>query len=172
MKQALQRLGALAATAALALLLVGLSQVPYAAVASEDGQLRLAWQFRSEPVERCRRLTPEELAKLPAHMRRETICERGLRPWHRAVRIDGVDRAADTVRARGARADRPLNVFDEITVPPGRHRVQVTFAPLGPADTSVTPLRLDTILTFAPRQVRLVTFDAERGVLVMRERVP
>ena len=78
--------------ALLTVLLVGLSRVPFAWVRVEDAQLRLAWQYRSEPVSRCRAATAEELAKLPEHMRQRTICERALRPYRLLVTVDGTAR--------------------------------------------------------------------------------
>jgi hypothetical protein len=158
-----------AATALMTLALVGLSRVPWSAAPGEDGALRLAWQYRSQPIERCRAATPEELAKLPQHMRRSTICERGLRPYVLEVSVDGGAAHADTVRARGARADRPLGVFAQVPLAPGAHAVRVTFTPLGGGHA---PLALDTTLIVARRQVWLVTLDAGGGALELRERLP
>ncbi|MEK7667721.1 MAG: hypothetical protein AAB409_03645, partial [Gemmatimonadota bacterium] len=113
--------------AAVTLAIVGLSRVPYAAEPSEDAELRLAWRYRSERVQQCRRLSEEEQERLPAHMRRTEDCTRGLRPYRLTVAVDGAEageadegrerdegRAApagvsfvDTVRARGAASDRP-----------------------------------------------------------------
>ena len=169
MSAVLRRAGAVVATALLTLALVGLSRVPYTAVTGEAGELRLAWQYKSQPVEQCRQATPEELAKLPQHMRRTTICERRLRSYLLEVVVDGATRVADTVRAKGVRADRPLGVFAHVALPPGRHRARVTFTPIGGGHA---PLVADTTLTFAPRQVWLVTLEEERGALVLRDRIP
>jgi len=169
MRAVLDRAGALVVTALLALALVGLSRAPWTAVPGEEGELRLAWQYKSQPVEQCRRRSPEELAKLPAHMRREVVCERRLRSYLLEVAVDGVARPADTVRARGARADRPLGIFARVALPPGRHEVRVTFSPIGGGHE---PLTLAAAVTVAPRQVWLVTLDEERGALVARDRLP
>ena len=40
-----------------------------------SAQLRLSLSARPERVERCRELSDEELARLPAHMRLRTQCE-------------------------------------------------------------------------------------------------
>ena len=165
----LRTAGVVAATALMTLALVGLSRVPWSAAPGEDGALRLAWQYRSQPVEKCRAATPEELAKLPPHMRRTTICERGLRPYVLEVAVDGGPAHVDTVRARGARADRPLGVFAQVPLVPGHHAVRVTFAPV---DGGHEPLTLDTTVVIAPRQVRLVTLDVGGGALELRERLP
>ena len=53
MSAARRALGLVVGAAATATM-VGLSRVPYAASRSEDGELRLAWRWRSERVELCR----------------------------------------------------------------------------------------------------------------------
>jgi hypothetical protein len=169
MKGLLRSAGIVAATAVMTLALVGLSRVPWSAAPGDDGALRLAWQYKSQPVERCRTATPEELAKLPPHMRRTTICERGLRPYVLEVSVDGGAARVDTVRARGARADRPLGVFAQVPLAPGAHAIRVAFSPAG---GDHAPLTLDTTLVLAPRQVWLVTLDGDRGTLVLRDRLP
>lgn len=175
MRRALQLLVAAAVT----LLIVGLSRVPYTAVPSEDGELRLAWRYRSERVQRCRQLSEAERAALPAHMRRKEDCSRGLRPYRLTVEVateaPGAAAGAriavvDTVRARGAESDRPLFVFRRIPLPPGRHEVRVEFSPIG--EGGHAPMRVDTSVTFARRQVVLVTYDEDAGRLVVRTALP
>lgn len=166
---AMRRAGAVLATVAMTVALVALSRVPWAATRGEEGELRLAWQYKSQPVEQCRQATAEELANLPQHMRRTTICERGLRSYLLEVTVDGEPRHADTVRARGARADRPLGVFTRLALPPGPHAVRVTFTPVGGGHE---PLVAESTVTFQPRQVWLVTLDGDRGTLVLRDRLP
>jgi hypothetical protein len=161
--------------------LVGLSRAPWTAHPGEHAQLRLAWRFRSERIEACRRLTPDELATLPAHMRRDEVCEGGVRPYRLEVWVDGRAVAADTVRAAGARADRPLYVLREFPLAPGRHEARVRFSPLpagpaGPRDDEreregqepAPPLVWSASLVLSPRQVALVTYDEERRALVRR----
>jgi len=187
--------------AVVTLAIVGLSRVPYAAVRSEDGELRLAWRFRSERVSACRKLSDAEQAALPAHMRRKEDCTRGLRPYRLTVQVGapsaGVTGEAaavalvDTVRARGAESDRPLFVFRRIPLAPGRYAVRVEFAAVGlggpaPAgeagqrsagsaaagNDSGAVLQLDATLTIGPRRVVLVTYDDDAKRLVVRTAVP
>lgn len=169
--------------AVLTVALVGLSRLPWAPGVEGDAVLRLAWRFRSTLVDECRRVSPAELAKLPVHMRREVSCERRLTPYAVLVTIDGAVTLDDTVHARGARADRPLSLFQELPLAPGRHALRVSFAPvMAPAEgdaggndgeqereTVVPPtLVLDTTVTVEPRRVVLVTIDEARGVLTLR----
>src|SRR5581483_10229084 len=81
-------LGAITAAASLAFL-AALSRVPYAAEPGADALLRLAWRARGERVEQCRRLTPAELARVPAHMRQEIQCTGRIVPYRLRVALDG-----------------------------------------------------------------------------------
>lgn len=90
--------------------------------------VRLSWTARPERVERCRRLTDDELAQLPAHMRLRVECEGTFARYHLTVRIDGALVASDTIRGSGLRHDRPMHVFSEIAVTPGSRRLVVALA--------------------------------------------
>lgn len=151
---------------------VALSHVPWAAAPGTDGALRLAWRYRSALVDECREPSAAELARLPAHMRQPRICERRLLPYELAVEVDGQRIVLDTVRAGGARADRPLSLFRESRLAPGHHRLSVRFAPLAVAAGATVPptLLLDTALTVAAHAVVLVTLDDVSGRLVVPRR--
>ncbi len=158
--------------AGLTLALVGLSQVPWSPDAAGAAELRLAWRFRSTLVDQCRRLSASELANLPAHMRRELSCERRLTPYRLVVQLGSVTVVADTVRPRGARADRPLSFYRDLRVAPGALALSIRFAPLLPESAAVASrpptLALDTALVVAPHRVVLVTLDEARGTLIVR----
>jgi hypothetical protein len=170
--------GVLGGFGVLALLRVT-SFAPYTAERDVGAIVRLAWRARGERVRDCRRRTPEELAKLPAHMRQEEVCEGRILPYRLVVDMDGAVAVNQLIRGAGAREDRPLYVFQDLVVSPGTHRVAVTFTREGapPADTSTaagaltTPARLtlDTVVTLGSRRVVLVTYDEEREQLVVRD---
>jgi hypothetical protein len=159
--------------------LVGaLSLMPYdAAPADTPALLRLAWRTRGVRVEECRRLTEEELAGVPEHMRLEEECDGRILPYRLEVVVDGDRRITRLVRAAGARADRPLYVLEQIPLPAGTHQLDVHFVRQGtlpPQDSvdAATParLRLTQPVTLARGEIALVTYDAERRALVLRTR--
>jgi hypothetical protein len=181
MKRPIRRGGgvalALAATAGLGLL----SGVSYRAETAQHAIVRLAWRARGERERRCRRPTAEELSKLPAHMRPEEICERGIVPYRLRVTLDDRPVVDELVRAGGALGDRPLFVFHELPVSPGVHRLTVTFerddAPVDDRESDAgethgareTPRRLTLAETIplAPGAIVLVTYDYERQRLAL-----
>jgi hypothetical protein len=150
-----------------------LSRAPYAASRDHGAVVRLAWRARGEEIKQCRRLTAQELERLPAHMRHPEECSISLAPYGLHVALDGVAALDEVVRARGARRDRPLYVFRELAAAPGQHRLQVTFAleqhredrgHLEKTEHATPPsVVLDTTVSLAPQQAIVVTYDDEQG---------
>lgn len=145
-----------------------LTRAPYAAEPPDVALLRLSWRLRGELVEECRRRTPEELERLPAHMRRVEVCDRRVAPYRLRFSVDGERLADQVVRAAGAREDRPLYVFRERPLAPGPRRLRVSFVREGATAPAPSALVLDTLLALKAGQVALVTFDADVGELVVR----
>jgi hypothetical protein len=169
--------GVLVAAATLAGVRLG-SLSTYTAETDAHALVRLAWRARGERVRNCRHRTPEELEKLPPHMRQEEVCEGRILPYRLVVELDGVAAVEEVIHGAGAREDRPLYVSRDLPVQPGSHRLAVTFARESRAvgDSAIamgglsTPahLTLDTTVVVASRRVVLVTYDEEREQLVVR----
>jgi len=148
--------------------LVLLSDVTWQVEEGDDAMLRLSWRAVGHRVEECRVPTEEELAALPAHMRRTEICEGRLAPFRLDVSLDGRTLVDRSVRAEGAREDRPAYVFEEYRVPAGPHRLDVRFRVDAAAAGVHPPARtLEADLDLAPRQVVLVTTDEATGELTL-----
>jgi hypothetical protein len=143
--------------------LVAASQAPWRASSDGEAGIRLSWRTVSQPVSECRTPTPEELEKLPPHMRMQQICERQHVPFRLRVAVDG-ERVRDVLlKPPGARGDRPLHVYEELRVRPGVHRIEVSFEeerePESGAERPPVALALDTTLELGSRDVVLVTLD-------------
>ena len=181
MKRLLQ--GAVGAVVVISTLIVVrlLSFTPYTAERDIGAIVRLAWRTRGEQVRDCRRRSPEELQRLPVHMRQEEVCEGRVLPYRLVVALDSVPLVDRLVHGAGAREDRPLYVFQDLIVEPGPHRISVRFTletpsvqpgsdqDRGDAALPAPPprLALDTTLTLGARRVLLVTYDEERERLVL-----
>jgi len=105
-----------------------LARAPYSPPGSETAVLRLSWRLIPNRAEHCRRLSQEELEKLPVHMRNPTVCEREHVDYRLIVQVD--DAAPDTTHLlpSGAHGDRPIFVLQQHQLEPGAHRVRVWFA--------------------------------------------
>ena len=143
-----------------------LSRAPVSGIHETQAALRFSWRLRAEEAGECERASAEELADLPVHMRNPDACV-GPVPAHRLrVRVDGEEQFDLVVEASGARHDRPLFVLRELLLAPGRHEVQVTFAP-DDGGVDGRGLFLDTAVDIGPGDVRLVTRDEDTGALVI-----
>jgi len=149
-----------------------LSQVPWPPRGPQHALIRLAWRTRGHRVEECRRLTAEELARLPVHMRQEEVCEGRVFSYRLRVLLDGRVVAQEDVRPSGGRGDRLLYVFREISVAPGERMVEIAWVreddgQSGPQEAPAV-LRFEERLVLEAGQVALVTYDPERRTLVRR----
>jgi hypothetical protein len=189
MSRVLRLVLAAAVAAGLAAALAALSQVPYTPEPGPEALLRLSWRARGERVETCYELSAEEQRKLPQHMRQQRNCEGTTAEYRLRVEVDRQRRMDETVQGSGEVQVRPLYVYREVALPPGEHRVKVTFERVGPAEgaeeeeeeeelesrarrarEAAVPrrLELERVVRLRPREVLLVTYDAERRELVVR----
>jgi ferredoxin len=127
--------------------------------------LRLGWRLTGQVRERCRDLTPEELAARPVHMRRPRECTSEVLTYDLTAAVDGRVVSQRRVASPGLRADRPLLVEEDLAIAPGEHAVSVTFVPADP-DSGGRTLAFEGRVRFAPGRVVLVT--QEDGQLVAR----
>jgi hypothetical protein len=168
MKTWLRRTPALLLAVLVTLAIAALSRVPYTASPGDDAMLRLSWRTPGEYVEECRTPSEEELARQPAHMRREVVCEGRLLPYHLRVLLNGELVVDEVVIAAGARQDRPLYVYKEIPVRAGDYHVEIDWQ----AERSTEPiesssaaaprhLSLGAELRLESREVALITYDSD-----------
>jgi hypothetical protein len=151
------------AVASGALLALG-SVAPWEPDPGDAGQIRLAWSARPERIERCRSLTDEELAGVPAHMRERVRCEGGAARYALTVLTNGQVRVNDTVRGGGARHEGLIHLLRELPIAPGPVRLTAAAARI---DSAVAPT--DSLSTGASDRERRMEETRER---VRREALP
>lgn len=102
---------------------------------SSDAMVRVSWSARPERIERCVRVSAEELEQTPVHMRREIVCEGTTARYRLEVDRDGQLVDSVTVQGGGLQHDREVYVSREISVPAAESRLTVRFVRV---DSSVT----------------------------------
>lgn len=156
--------------------MIGLSQVPWRPDAPESGVLRLTWRSRGLVIRECRPLTAEEQRNVPQHMRQpggETCHNRSL-PFRLRVSLDGRLMLDRPVLPAGARSDRPLYVFEDLALDPGRHSLEVDFEALPDSTVSDTTeitianLYFRDSLVVPPRTIVLLTTGNDERSLGIR----
>lgn len=83
--------------------------------------------------ENCRKVSEEEKAAMPVHMRRDEICERGRAQVRLKVAVDGAQVLEKSYAPRGLSSDGNSMGIETLPLAPGKHRVEVWLA-----DTSDT----------------------------------
>lgn len=164
---------AVALAVACAVGIAWLSRVPTAHAEADEALLRLSWRVLGVRAEECRRRTEEELADLAPHMRTPEVCTGGIVDYELRVEVDDRPVVRDTLHPGGARRDRPLYVFRDLPIAPGRHEVEVTLRALVPEgfDRDVDqPLAYEWEgeVRADPAAITLITLDESGARLVLR----
>ena len=136
----------------------------------EEALVRLSWRIEPVRIESCRSLTEAELAEVPAHMRRAETCQGGAVDYELRLEIDGVATVVDTIAPSGLRRDRPVYVYRDHAVSPGRTEVAVHFAPIveDEAADAVAPHTWDGVVALQAREIALLTLSADASRLERR----
>jgi len=156
--------GAVAASL-LAVLCAGLigvvSDLGYAAPHVGASQLVVSLKHPGAVSENCRELSEEELAALPVHMRKKTVCERMRAHVRLRVAVDGATVVDTSVVPSGLWEDGNSVTVERIPVEPGEHRVSVAIGET--IDPDEWSFRDEATLTFSEKMRRVVLFDRVTG---------
>lgn len=97
----------------------------YSQIARGSGVVMLTFVHGADRKGECRRLTPEEIAKLPPNMRRVLDCPRGRRAIYVELDIDGHETYRASLAPTGIAGDGPSRVYQRFVLPAGKHDVAV-----------------------------------------------
>lgn len=167
-------LGAALALGVTGVLVAG-SRASHRLASGEVALLRLSWSGRPERIETCRRLSAEELAAMPAHMRREVECEGHPARYLVRVRDGGTTLLADTVTGGGVRGDRAIHLLRELPLAPGRHALEVEVSRLDQVaeeDTTADSGRTDREELWRPGMVDRERREEEERRRQRQDRLP
>ncbi len=114
----------------------------------------------------CRRLTPEEIAKLPANMRKTQDCLRGRRALY--VELDIGDRPAyrAALPPTGLGGDGPSRAYQKFVVAAGEYDVRVRMRDT--ARTEGFDHQAERHVVIAPEQLLVVDFRSDTKEFVFR----
>ncbi len=114
----------------------------------------------------CRRLAPEEIAKLPPNMRRVQDCPRGRRPVY--VELDVADQVAyrASLAPTGIAGDGPSRVYQRFVLPAGQYDVAVRMRDT--ARTEGFDYEREEKITLEPDQLFVIDFRSEPAGFVFK----
>lgn len=137
----------------------------YHPLGADEALIKVSVTRLGQPVGECRRLTQEELAKLPPNMRDPVQCPRERSPLTMEVDLDGSNVLRRVVQPGGLSKDGAAAIYERLVVPAGEQRIRVRF------NDDVRPgaktYESDTRVALAPGQVLVIDFDAEKGGIVL-----
>ena len=119
-----QILGQVAAYAAFMAILGYFATLPaYTYVDPGAAVITLSFGHAGDRVSECRRLTPDEIAALPANMRRLTDCPRGRVSLLVELQLDDEILYRASLAPSGLAGDGASSVYERFVVAPGRYRL-------------------------------------------------
>jgi hypothetical protein len=122
----LQRCAQAASLAAVAALIGFFSMAPaYTHLAPGRAMIKLTFTHGAPRVTDCRRLSVEELEKLPPNMRRPTECPRRRPPVWVEFTLDTQTMLTAWLPPSGLSGDGPSRMYRGFAVPAGSHRLTV-----------------------------------------------
>lgn len=138
----------------------------YRQVPADEAQIKLMIKHGGVRVEDCRKLTTQELSKLPTTARRPIDCSRERSPVTVLLSIDGEPIYQAELQPSGLSKDGPSKAYEKFLVPAGRHLVEVRLRDDVRDQDYKYEGRLEADLK--PWQSLSVEFDAERGGFLFR----
>jgi len=138
----------------------------YRHLGDDEALIKLSFTHAAQRVEECRKLTPEELAKLPPNMRAPNKCGRERAPVIVEVDIDGKPAIRHVARPSGLSRDGASSVYQRMTVPAGTHQVAVRLK--DDAGKEAFGYEREKTVTLAPAQILVIDFDPQQGGITLR----
>ncbi len=135
---------------------------PVDRAASREPQLIVTFRLPGQLVSRCRKRTPEELAKLPPHMRTPEVCTRGRSPVRLRVAVDGREAYRGTFEPSGLWHDGTSVGIVPLHVAPGRVVIDVALDDTG-AEPPSYPLHAHAAVDVPPASRTVLSYDTEHG---------
>ncbi|MCC6888328.1 MAG: hypothetical protein IT536_07340 [Hyphomicrobiales bacterium] len=138
----------------------------YRQIPRGSGIVMLSFVHGADRKAECRRLTPEEIAKLPANMRRVEDCPRRRRPIYVELDVDGRTVFQATLPPSGIAGDGPSRVYERFVLPAGSHEVAVRMRDTPRAD-GFDHVRSERI-ALLPDQMFVIDYSNVDGGFVFR----
>ena len=131
---------------------------------ADKAQIVLSFAHGAERKGECRRLSAEEIAELPANMRRPEICPRERLPVYIELMVDGEPLFSDHLPPSGLAGDGPSQVHRQFVISPGSHRLTVRLR--DSARTEGFDYERSETVVLRERQNFLIDFRADTGGFV------
>lgn len=133
-------------------------------IAEDEAVITIAFSHAGQLREPCRRLTQEELDKLPPNMRKLDDCPRERSPVILEARLDDEPFYRVTLRPTGLFGDGGVDVFQRVKISAGEHLLSLKMNDSVRIDGFNHELEQLVIVDSA--QILLVGFDSDQGFVL------
>ena len=132
----------------------------------DQAQIKLSFAHGAARVEDCRRLSYEEIAKLPPSRRRPSTCARERIPVRVQLQLDDRTVYDAVLEPTGLSRDGPARAYRKFAVPAGRHVIVARLRDSKRSQGFDYEKRVTVDL--APLQSLAIDFKADKGGFVFR----
>lgn len=138
----------------------------YRKIPEGSGMMMLTFVHSADRKGECRRLSPEEIARLAPNMRRVQDCPRGRRSLYVELEINDRKVYAADLPPTGIAGDGPSRVYQRFVMPAGQYDVAVRMRDTARADGFDHERRGK--VDFAPSQMFVIDYRPESGEFIFR----
>jgi hypothetical protein len=128
----------------------------------------LSFSHAGQRIRECRKLTQEELNKLPPNMRKADDCPRERLPIHIAFGSDGTTLYEASRAPTGLWNDGESNVYHRMVIPAGKRKLFISMIDSGREEGF--DYSLEQEIDFAPGQHVVVEFDSIAQSFIFKEK--
>ena len=138
----------------------------YTYLEADRAVIKLSFSHAGDRVAPCRRLTQEEIAALPANMRRSEDCPRARLPLLVELELDGEIAIRRLLPPIGLHRDGAASVYQRFQVAAGKHRIVARLR--DSARSEGFDYQREREFELAPGQNFVVDFRAESGGFIFK----
>ena len=142
------------------------SRPVYHQVPADMAQIKMSLSHGSERVAECRRLTSQEIAKLPAAERRPNTCDRERVPIRVQLVVDDAVIYDEELVPIGLSGDGPARMYQKFLVPAGQHRITARLRDSREADGF--DYETTQVVDLSPWQNLAIDFRSDSGSFLFR----
>lgn len=124
-------------------------------------QIKLSFAHGAQRKEECRRLTSEEIAKLPPNERRPNTCGRERLPIRIQLELDQKPLYDAVLEPTGLSRDGPARVYEKFSIAPGQHEIVARLR--DSARSAGFDYERREVITLGARQSLAVEFKGDQG---------
>jgi hypothetical protein len=129
-------------------------------------QIKISFSHAAQRIGECRRLSPEEIAKLAPNMRRPLDCPRGRLPILIELDLDNQPLYRGVLPPTGLARDGSATIYQRFSVKPGKHHLVARLR--DSKRTSGFDYESAADIELVPQQNFVIEFRAETGGFIFK----